>query len=656
MDLLNVKILLDSGRPTSPQRMVRLRSFWLCSQLMIAVLAVTLRAHADQPSLEATNFWSYRPVQVPPIPAVKRADWCRNPIDHFILARLERAGLAPAGRASRVTLLRRLHYTLTGLPPTPEEVRAFLADRSLDAYQRVVNRLLQSPHYGEQWARHWLDLVRYAETNSFERDAAKPYVWRYRDYIIRAFNEDMPYDQFIRMQLAGDELKETSPASIIATGYYRLGLWDDEPSDPQRAYFDGLDDILTTTSQTFLAMTINCARCHDHKIDPIPQVDYYRILAFFSNIKHYGKRSPTSVNANSVRQISHDGQPILALCVKERGRQPPETFVLERGNPLARGKKVEPGFPSIFSPPAPRIVSPAHGESTGRRLALANWIASRENPRTARVLVNRLWQFQLGRGLVRTPNDFGLGGSRPSHPLLLDWLAGELIRGDWKIKRLQQLIVMSNTFQMASTATATTQSKDPANELFGHYPMRRLSAEEIRDSILAVSGQLNARAIGGPSVYTIMPQAVLAGQSRPGAGWGVSPLDQRNRRSLYIHSKRSLIPPLLASFDFADTDATCPVRFTTTQPTQALAMLNSPFIERQAQHFAESLSRQSTGVSGQVRTVLWRILQHEPTTAEIRQGTRLIESLQRQDRMSARDALKAFCLVALNLNAFIFID
>ncbi len=694
---------------------------------------------------ETRSHWAFQRVSRPAIPQVQDTGGIANPIDAFVHARLESAGLQPAPPADSRTLCRRLYYDLTGLPPTPEEVDAFLNNPSPDAYAQLVEQLLDSPHYGEHWARYWLDLVRYAETNSFERDNPKPFVWRYRDYVIRSLNDDKPYDQFVREQLAGDELEERTAESFIATGFYRLGPWDDEPADPQLSFYDGLDDIAATTSQAFLGLTMNCARCHEHKLDPIPQADYYRFLAFFRNIRHYGQRGNDTVLEASVRDIDlpaeqketierlndhrrrverlrrqlgrieeralphlvggekddfqdlsvrHDilsrgvgrliseqdlnqynhlrgeleelerNQPpetAQALVVKERGPQPPPTHILIRGNPQAEGDEVQPGFPSVLSWPDPEIVVPTHAQSSGRRRALAEWIASPENPLTARVMVNRIWQGHFGRGLVRSANNFGLQGDRPTHPQLLDWLAAEFVDSGWSLKTMHRLIVMSNTYRMASSlpadATARASEVDPTNDLLWRFDMRRLRAEELRDSLLAVNGTLNRDKMFGPSIYPVIPEAVLAGQSRPGEGWEDSSVEDRRRRSIYIHLKRSLVVPILAAFDVADTDFTCPVRFATTQPTQALGMLNSEFINGQAEEFAADLRRTvGNDPRAQVTRCLQRTFQREPTDVEIERGLDLMTSLTRDHGVSEDESLRYFCLTALNLNEFVYLD
>ncbi len=699
--------------------------------------------HTPPPVNEETKkFWSFQPVQRPAVPPAADANWNRNPIDSFVFSQLNSAGIKPNAPAEKVALLRRAYYDLIGLPPEPESVMAFLADPAPEAFERVVDRLLASSHYGERWGRHWLDLVRYAETNSYERDGAKPFVWRYRDYVIRAFNEDKPYDQFVREQLAGDELTPTTPEGIIATGFYRLGIWDDEPADPEQALYDDLDDIVQTTGPVFLGMTIGCARCHDHKLDPIPQRDYYRFLSFFRNIRRYGVRSHESVLEASVRTIAleserkrHEAEaeehktrlasvesdlkaieskvkpdfvgvendefktdaarieivgkrvPKLlsdeefnryksltrerdrlrvnkpagmaqTLCVTENDGTPEPTHVLVRGNPHIPGDRVEPGFLEVLNPPAPRIAEPAaDATSCGRRLALANWIAGRDNPLTARVFVNRVWQYHFGRGLVRSSSDFGFQGSPPTHPGLLDWLAADFVDGGWRIKRLHKLIMLSNTYQMSSRGNPVALGKDPENNLFWRFNMRRLSAEEVRDSILAVNGSLNREGFSGPSIYVKIPEEVLAGQSRPGEGWGDSSRADQNRRSVYIHVKRSLMPPILASFDAADTDNSCPVRFTTTQPTQSLSMLNSAFLQEQSRIFAEDLVRAAPdGRAQQVAMALRRAMQREPTDAEIQRGLRLIDAMQNKHRLSSDDAHRYFCLTVYNLNEFLYLD
>jgi mono/diheme cytochrome c family protein len=692
--------------------------------------------------------WAFEPIRQQPPPATRDRAWVRNPVDAFVLAKLEQRGLAPSPPAEPDRLLRRVYFDLTGLPPSPTEVEAFLKEAAVDldrAYEAVVDRLLQSDRYGERWARHWLDVVRFAETNSFERDGVKPHAWRYRDYVIRSFNADKPYDQFIREQLAGDELPDATADSLIATGFYRLGLWDDEPADRELAMYDGFDDIVTTVGQTFLGLTVNCARCHDHKIDPIPQRDYYSLVAFFRNITPNGYENPNVVRpifaepgdrdrydvavadlkakqdeAQRVIRTTEDdfrrlagiendrgrdlaqllksrGAEVLgaerfgeyqglqkrldelkkakvwdqfALCVTEHGRTAPDTFVLGRGNPQSKGDVVPPAFPSVLGGGEPGTAAPdAAARTTGRRLALANWIAAPDNHLTGRVIVNRICQHHFGRGIVRSPNNFGQLGDAPTHPELLDWLAGEFVRLGWRMKPMHKLIVMSATYRQAAespiagspsatphSAIRTPHSIDPANDLFWRQNMRRLSAEEVRDSILAVNGRLNL-AMYGPGFYPEISAEVLAGQSQPGSGWGKSSYEEQARRSVYIHVKRSLLVPMLATFDFPDTDTSCEARFNTTQPGQALSMINGDFVNREAGELAARVRREAGDrAPAQVALALRLALCRDPSPAEIDRGVRLVANLQQRHGHSADAALANYCLVVLNLNEFMYVD
>ena len=689
---------------------------------------------------ETKKWWSYQKVVRPDVPAGDPS-LVKNEIDNFVLQLQAEKGLKANPPASKETLIRRAYYDLTGLPPTPEQVEAFKNDDSPEAWEKLIDQLLASKHYGEKWGRHWLDLVRFAESNSYERDGPKPFVWRYRDYVIKSLNDDKPYDQFVIEQLAGDEKEKPAPEDIIATGYYRLGKWDDEPVSQLQAWYDDMDDVILTTGQAFLGMTINCARCHDHKIDPIPQSDYYSFLSFFRNVKRYGVRGHNTVLDSSVRSIATESDAIKyreevekhkreiaendkamaaieniakkdfipvefeefknenrridlvkkrigksitqeqfdqyrkmtkkkrdlrrfkpaalesALCVKETGPKPMDTFVMIRGNANAKGEKVEPSFPSVLSPPEPDIQPTSERLSTGRRMALAKWIASKENPLTARVMVNRIWQHHFGRGIVKSTSDFGFQGNLPTHPKLLDWLASEFTNGGWKIKRMHKLMMMSATYQRSSTPSKKSLDVDPVNDYFWRFDMRRLTAEEIRDSVLAVNQSLNKEKMYGQSIYPKIPAEILQGQSRPGEHWHTSSGAEADRRSIYISIKRSLPVPFMASFDVADPDSSCPVRFNTVQPTQALAMINSEFMNEEAKVFAESLRKEKPdNPSAQVTLGLSRVLQRTPKESEVKRGLELMNELKTQDKVSDDEALRLFCLVALNLNEFLFLD
>ncbi len=681
--------------------------------------------------------WAFEAVTRPEVPEVTNDQWPQNDVDRFILSKLEEAGLAANPPASKRTLIRRAYYNLTGLPPTKQEIEAFEADGSPDAWEKLIDRLLASQHYGEKWGRHWLDLVRFAETNSFERDDVKRNAWKFRDYVIRSFNENKPYNQFILEQLAGDELPDPTPETIIATGYYRLGVWDDEPADPLLHQFDQYDDIITTTSNTFLALTINCARCHEHKIDPISHENYYEFLAFFRGMKPYGTRgdiSPSQVEISSEEVISahenfqkekravekrideivdesieqlaeeernkirqrppherreqigprieelaphlasehrelvkdlegiQDKEKYLpprefALAVNKSEKEPPPTFVMMRGNPHVPADEVKPDFPDFFNDPSPEIPPPGPEQKTsGRRLALANWIASEDNRLTSRVMVNRIWQYHFGRGLVRSTSNFGQLGTAPTHPELLDWLAIEFVESGWDIKHMHKLVMMSAAYQMASLGNPDALAQDPANDLFWRFNSRRLTAEEVRDSILAVNGRLNTK-MYGHGFYPEISEEVMAGQSQPGKGWGNSSYEEQARRAVYIHVKRSLVTPLLSNFDFPETDAPCDERFTTTQPAQALGMLNGAFANQQAVELAKRVRQSGAqGAEDQIRQAIQFVMAREATEQDIEIGLSLIHDLKNDHNLNDDQSLDLYCLMLINLNEFFFLD
>jgi hypothetical protein len=702
---------------------------------------------ADDSEAAATSaepHWAYQPIQRTAPPDVANSAWSANPIDRFVQARLEAHQLPPNPPASPQVLIRRLHYDLLGLPPSPEEVEAFAADADPLAYERLADRLLSRPQFGEKWGRHWLDLVRFAETNGYERDGPKPNAWRYRDYVIAAMNEDKPYDRFVLEQLAGDELPDRDTAALIATGYHRMGLWDDEPVDADQAYYDSLDDVVSTTGLVFLATTMGCARCHDHKIDPIPQRDYYRMLAFFHNTYRdiqqlEFKKTAFTLNTQTViadapareqherrqqqyheqserlrQQIEEFEQQIFesfsnpekedaqdqevrrhmieqraeqvltadqlrryrsarqemrqlrrlrlppldeALTIRENGRSAPDTFVLIRGNAHAPGEIVAPGFPQAITDQPPATAElPEDIDSSGRRLAFAQWLVDPQNPLTARVIVNRVWQHHFGRGLVRTSSDFGRYGEAPTHPELLDYLAAELIRHDWQLKWLHRLILTSQTYRRSSHDQTRGLELDPENHLFWRFDMRRLTAEEVRDTVLSVTGQLNLK-MSGPSVFPKLPDEILQSASRPDAAWGRSAAEDQVRRSVYVFVKRSISDPVLLAFDLADKDGSCPVRFSTTVPTQALTSLNGEFFNTQADHFARRLLREcGDDPPRQVTLALRTALAREPAAEEVERGVELLRTWQAEDGVSADEALRYFCLLVLNLNEMMYID
>src|SRR5262245_32672489 len=607
---------------------------------------------------EDRKFWAFRPVNRPAVPQVGAV----HPVDAFVLRKLRDKGLSLSPPADRRILIRRVTFDLTGLPPTPEEVDAFLADNAPDAYERLVDRLLSSPAYGERWGRHWLDVVRFAQTNGYERDDEKPNAWRYRDYVIRSLNEDKPYDRFVKEQLAGDELDTVSDDSLTATAFYRLGVWDDEPDDKRQADFDELDDMLSVTGSTFLGLTVGCARCHDHKFDPIGQEDYYSMLAFLRNIKPYVKAEDKDAAKVLFAKLKHGGR---TLAVHENGPIAPPTHVLTRGSAATPRKVVAPQFLRVLCPSDERAVpglptpSPS-AKTTGRRRVLADWIASCDNPVTARVMVNRLWHHHFGRGLVATPSDFGHTGLAPTHPELLDWLASELVDGGWRLKRIHRLILTSQTYRQSSrVANDKALLIDPGNVLLWRQNLRRLEAEAIRDTILAVSGLLD-RTMGGRGIFPTLPPEVLATQSMPGRGWDKSSEQEQARRSVYIFVKRTLGVPLLDTFDFGSPDTPTAARAITTIAPQALLLLNSVFMDQQSLALADRLLRGGERrPQAQVERLFRLAFTRRPTEKEETLALRYLEREQKGLGPGAdgyRRALSRLCKVVLNLNELVYID
>jgi hypothetical protein len=651
----------------------------------------------DERTYEPDALWAYRPLTRPAVPAVPEAGG--HPIDAFLLAALKARGIDDfAPPAERRTLLRRLSFDLTGLPPAPEEVEAFVDDARPDAYEQLVARLLESPHYAEQQARHWLDVVRYADTAGFSNDFERPHAWRYRDYIIRSFQADKPMDRMVIEQLAGDELDPSDPEMLIAVGYLRMGPWEHTGmtvAAVTRQQF--LDDVTHHVGVSLLAQGLRCAACHDHKFDPIPTRDYYRMQAVFAPVQFAERPAPFLPQENTagfaqarsqveqrlaaVREaqaaIRRKNEAAIAAYLAERGvrsvdelppdQRPPRDYLggtfgltptdlslrkiyqksqayLERelkrfepyalsvysgppnaytslrplyGEPPARagavepvrillggaltspGDEVQPGYLSavlgVRGVPQPLKASELPQTLHGRRLALAQWIASPHNPLTARVLVNRVWQQHFGKGLVATPNNFGKMGARPTHPELLDWLAGWFMDQGWSLKRLHRLIVTSRAYRQASQRPdwAAIRAKDAAGDLLAYYPSRRLAAEEIRDGLLAASGELN-REMGGPGVFpelhwevALQPRHIM-GSVAPAYIPSLSPA-QRHRRTIYAFRIRTLADPLLEVFNRPGSETSCERRDATTIAPQALTLLNSEFSAQRAVAMARRL-------------------------------------------------------------------
>ncbi len=631
--------------------MTRLALAAACAVALVAVAG--LRAQAARPEravVPPQQHWAFQPVRRPAIPIVADRAWIRTPSDAFLLAKLQAAGMKPSPAADRRTVLRRVYHDLIGLPPTPEEQQAFLVDHSPDAFARVVDDLLSRPQYGERWGRHWLDVVRYAESNGYERDGAKPSAWRYRDYVIDSFNRDKPYDRFVTEQLAGDEVDGSNAETQIATTFLRLGTWDDEPADPRVDRYDQLDDVLGTTATAFLGLTLRCARCHDHKFEPFSQADYYRMLAVFEplerpqQLRHdldVAVGTPGEAAAFSALRLTGP----RAYIWKETGTKPPVTHVLRRGDPNRPREEVGPAVPAVLvrrSLDGPKPTA----KTTGRRRWLAHWLTRPDNPLTARVIVNRVWQWHFGRGLVPSANDFGTAGDPPTHPELLDWLAAGLVADGWRLKPLHRMIVLSSAYQTTATPSAEILRVDPRNELLSHWRQRRLEAEAVRDSMLAVSGRLNLEE-RGPSMYPTLARAVLEGQSRPGEGWGHSDERQQARRSVYIFVKRSLAVPELDLLDAPDTTSSCEARPISTTAPQALTFLNGPFANEQARRLASRLRREAgDDPSAQVRRAFELALCRPPRDEELNPCVAFLRG----------KSLDAFCLVMLNLNEFVYLN
>jgi hypothetical protein len=569
------------------------------------------------------DWWSLQPVARPEVPSASGVEGV-NPIDQFILSRLKEEGMEPAPPADRRTLIRRVFYDLVGLPPTAAEIDAFVEDKTPGAYERLVGRLLESPHFGERWARHWLDLVRFAETSGYERDQEKAFAWKYRDWVIRAINDEKPYDRFVLEQLAGDELPDRTEETVTGTGFLRLGTWNDEPNDPQEYKYERLEDLVNVTCAVFLGSTVKCARCHDHKFDPIPQVDYYRVASAFW---------PGPIEPRKSELLGGPTRDELGFDVlgwTDLTRAPTPFHLLKKGEAKSPGQEVAPGALSMIPALDREFTAPsAESRTSQRRLQLARWIIDPRNPLTSRVFVNRLWQHHFGQALVRTPDNFGYTGQKPTHPELLDWLADEFVKGGWSARRLHRLMLTSRTYQQSSAHPRHDEyaRRDFGNRLWWRAERRRLDAEALRDSMLAVSGRLNLQ-FGGPSFKPAISAEALEGLSRKTSAWKASPASEQGRRSIYIYSQRSLLPPLMTTFDFCDTTLPCGQRDVSTVAPQALALLNGEFAHEQSDSLAARvLAAAGAAPRAQVEAA-WRLaLGRDPSAAE---AAAALEHLARQ--------------------------
>ena len=653
--------------------------------LLLALFAggPTLAAAPDAADLaKARQFWSFQPIQKPAPPLVKNTAWAQTSLDRFILAKLESHGLHPSPLATKTELIRRVSFDLTGLPPSPEDVRAFVSNRAADAYERLVDRLLASPHFGERWAQHWLDTVRFAESEGFEYDRHLPEAWRFRDYVIDSFNRDKPFDRFLTEQLAGDELTPATPEHQTAAIFHRLGPVRRNAGNPDIAL--SRNEVLTERTDVigaaFLGLTVGCARCHDHKLDPISQRDYYRLQAYLAatheqdiNLGTAAQRTEWEEKTKTLKkEISRlqkaadaaTGQKKLTLTAELNALEaqtppPPPTIPAVRNDPaqrtaihvLKRGEWERKGD-AVGPRPLSVLVSDGLAElpadAPRPRTELARWLTDPAHPLTARVIANRIWQHHFGAGLVKTPNDFGTYGDRPSHPELLDWLATQLLEGGWRLKSLHRLILLSSAYQQSSRtpASAAVTQLDPDNRRLWRFHRRRLSAEEIRDAMLAVSGQLTPR-VGGPSVMVPVDPEMISLLYKP-AQWAVTKdAAEHHRRSIYLLSKRNLRLPFLEAFDQPPQLTSCGRRESSTHAPQALELLNGRLANELAIAFAARLARESGGDPARiVEHASLLALGRAPTPQERALG---VEFLREQP-------LREFALAHFNLNAFLYVE
>jgi len=613
----------------------------------------------SSPDRAGYDWWSLKPIAQPDLPWVTNTDWAQNEIDRFVLSKLEAAELAPAGQADARTLLRRLYFDLIGLPPVlktedgkwQEETLGIEIDPSSfqyygKAYNAVVDALLASNHYGERWGRHWLDVIRFGESQGFERNRVRLNVWRYRDWVIDALNRDMPYDEFLRLQIAGDVLAPNDFNSLIATGYLVCGTYDMVGYEMGSAEMqktvrqDALEDMVAAVGQSMLGLTINCARCHDHKFDPISQREYYQFSALLGGVNQdVDERKGITLKPAS-------GQPFEGVAHVIIPRQPPMFHVLLRGNSRNPGDVVSPrGLQALSGAGVSDDFGlAADAPEAERRVALAKWISDPQNPLTPRVIVNRLWHYHFGQGIVDTPSDLGYSGGRPSHPELLDWLARRFVDGGWKLKDLHRLMVTSAAYRQASNVyNAAAETRDVENRLLWHGPARRLDGESTRDAMLTISGALNRR-LGGPSYFDM--KAKLEHDhtfSDPTGEFN----DDVNRRTVYRLWARCGNNPLLESLDCPDPSVMLARRSQTITPVQSLSLLNNRFVEQCAERLAERV-RQEAGddVEAQIGDVYRLALFRDPKPRELELAGEFVR----------KQSLSQFCVVMLNTNEFLFVE
>lgn len=608
------------------------------------------------------DWWSFQPVPRPDVPNVSKRDDVSNPIDAFVAAKLHARGFEPAPPADAQKLVRRMYYDMIGLPPTFQETQHWRTKIAGDdrGVEQLADHLLASPHFGERWARYWLDLVRYAETSGYERDQPKPFAWKYRDWVANAINNDMPVNAFIRQQLAGDEIDNRDEQSVIATGFLRLGTWNDEPNDDADYRYERLEDIVHATSSAFLGLTVKCARCHDHKFDPIPQDDYYKMASAFWP-GPIAARDRKLLGGPSVEELGLEG----VLGWTDLNATAPPLHVLKNGEREQPLHVVEPGTLTFSTNLYRAFAASVDGaKTTGRRRQLADWIVSPKNPLTARVFVNRIWQHHFGAGLVRSPNNFGFKGELPTHSKLLDWLASELIDSGWSAKHIHKLILTSKTWRQSSIHAQASRytETDSGNTLWWRAKRRRLDAEALRDAMLVVSGEIDLR-IGGEGFRPNISAEALDGFSRKRDAWKAASPDQQRRRSLYMFVSRSLMPPMMKTFDQCDTTLPCAARDVTTVPTQALAMMNNAFTHERAHALATRIVNAVAPPDDQIIAAWKFVLNRAPGDDEMEFARQHLKSQSQRfkhngtaDPSPEFQALTSLCHVLLNGNEFLYVD
>ena len=644
------------------------------SDQQIATIAAWIDQGAKWPDAlagdDATSkqHWSFVAPTRPELPAVKDTAWVRNPVDRFILARLVKEGIKPSPEATRETLLRRVSLDLTGLPPTPAEIDAYLTDKSPDAYEKQIERLLASPHYGERWGRQWLDAARYADSNGYSHDTPRT-IWKYRDWVIDAFNKDMPFDRLTAEQLAGDLFPDATLEQKIATGFHRNTQFNTEGGiDAEQFRVESVIDRVNTTGTVWLGLTVGCAQCHNHKFDPVAQKEYYQLFAFFNNTDEPELRLGMPADEARGRRIdqleaelqpfaSNPDDPVIkakraelaklrreekgvltTLVLEERKANPRKTTVFIKGDFTRPGQPVTPGVPSVLPPM--KAEKPT-------RLDLARWLTSPDNPLTARVTVNRIWQQYFGRGIVETENDFGSQGTPPTHPELLDWLATEFMKQGWSQKAMHRLIVTSATYRQSSSARTDLATVDPTNKLLARQSRLRLDAEIVRDVALTASGLLS-RKIGGPSVFPPQPEGVTSvGQVKH--DWKVSKGEDRYRRGMYTFYFRNSLHPLLGAFDAPDATSTCTRRLRSNTPLQALNLLNDEGFVEFARTLAVRVLAEAPGDDAARADHAFRLCTGRKPAADERQA--LLALLERQATEFAKAPAEAKALAGKSVPA-----